>query len=273
MVALGVACGAAALTRSELLLLLPGLVVPLALLAPGGTLRSRLRALGAGVLAAVLVIAPWIGFNLTRFKHPVFLSTQFEPLLASANCDQTYYGDLIGYFSIPCVTEIQRRVDLADAPKTDQSEQSVVYGREAREYVQAHLSRLPIVIVARLGRIAGLYKPGQMIEIDRLFSTRESRRSRAGVLGFWVLAPMALAGAVVLRRRHVRVFPFGVVIGVVVLTVAVTYANLRFRAPAEIVVATLAAVAAEAMATTIVRRRRARRVSDVRAEELVGAAS
>ena len=81
LVALGAACGAASLTRSELILLVPLLVVPIALVR-GPETRRRLQWLGASVLATLVVIAPWVGYNLTRFHHPVYLSSQFEVLLA-----------------------------------------------------------------------------------------------------------------------------------------------------------------------------------------------
>ena len=66
----------------------------------------RLRWLGASVLAAAVVLAPWTIYNTTRFVHPVLLSAQFAPLLASANCDSTYYGPLQGYFDIQCAAAI-----------------------------------------------------------------------------------------------------------------------------------------------------------------------
>ena len=55
------------------------------------------------------VIAPWTIYNSTRFVHPVLLSAQFDPLLASANCDSVYYGELQGYFDINCAHAIANK--------------------------------------------------------------------------------------------------------------------------------------------------------------------
>ncbi len=245
MAAVGVACGAATLSRSELILLVPFLIVPLALCSGTAGARQRLRWLAVGAATAILVIAPWVVHNVTRFRHPVFLSSQFEPLLASANCDETYYGEMTGYFSIPCAQRIVERSDISFF--ADQSEQARVFRPEAIEYVQGHLSRLPVVLAARLGRVVGVYAPGQMVRLDQFLDGREELVARGGQYGFYGLALVSVAGAVVVRRRRkVAVFPLLVVVGVVLLTVAATYANIRFRSPAEIVLAVLAAVAFDA---------------------------
>jgi hypothetical protein len=97
-----------------------------AFLAGDVDLRQRLRWLGVA-LAALVVTGPWVGYNLVRFRRPVLLSSQFGPLLASANCDTTYYGRLLGFFSIPCDRAIaDREID----PGLDQSERDSIYRRE-----------------------------------------------------------------------------------------------------------------------------------------------
>jgi len=58
-IALGVACGLATLTRAELALLVPLVILPLVLLRRELDLRSRLRQLAIPVLAVVVTLAPW----------------------------------------------------------------------------------------------------------------------------------------------------------------------------------------------------------------------
>ena len=60
----------------------------------------------------MIVITPWSIYNATRFEHPILLSGQIDPLLASANCDSTYYGSLQGYFDIRCAQRIDDREGL-----------------------------------------------------------------------------------------------------------------------------------------------------------------
>jgi 4-amino-4-deoxy-L-arabinose transferase-like glycosyltransferase len=261
LVAVGAACGAAALARSELVLLAVVLLVPLALITGAVDVRQRLRWLGMGLLAMLIVIAPWIGYNMTRFRHPVYLSSQFEPLLASANCDAVYYGSTTGYFSIPCARAIATREHLTI--DTDQSQQAVVFRREALDYIRHHRGRLPTVVAARLGRVLGVFRPSQQLLIDEYVDGREAPVARATLFGFYLLMLLSIAGAITLRRRReIPLFPLLAVPAVVLVTVAVTYGNTRFRAPAEIVLAVLAAVAIDAAATKLAGRRPRGRAGD-----------
>jgi hypothetical protein len=75
------------------------------------------------------------------------------------------------------------------------------------------------------------------------------------LVSWYVLAGLAVAGAVVLRRRHeVPVFPLLVVPAVVLMAVAAIFAQTRYRAPAEPAVVILAAASIDA----VLPRRRAR---------------
>jgi 4-amino-4-deoxy-L-arabinose transferase-like glycosyltransferase len=251
----GVACGLGALARSELILLVPLLVVPLACSTRDRPWRVRLRWLGASVLAAMVVLAPWTIYNATRFVHPVLLSAQFAPLLASANCQSTYYGALQGYFDIRCAAAIDKKDGLT--LKDDESQEDVVYQREALAYVRAHLSRLPVVESVRLRRIVGLYRTSLYVRADAFIEGRSPVWiSWAALYSFWAMALAAIPGAFALRRRKIVVYPLVAPVLVVIVTVVVTYASTRFRTTAEPALVVLAAVAVDAAISTIVARRR-----------------
>jgi 4-amino-4-deoxy-L-arabinose transferase-like glycosyltransferase len=247
----GLACGAGAMARSELILLVPFLVVPLVWTTRYRLWRQRVKWLAVSVLAAVIVIAPWTIYNTTRFVHPILLSAQFDPLLASANCDSVYYGRLQGYFDIQCAVAISDKEHLADEeglPRFDESQEDVVYRREALDYVRGHLSRLPEVEGVRLLRIVGLYKTSLYVRADAFIEGRNPVWiSWAALYSFWLLALLAIGGGVVMRRRRaVPVFPLIAPIVVVFVTVVVTYASTRFRTTAEPAFVVLAAVAIDA---------------------------
>ena len=239
----GVGCGAASLARSELILLVPLVVLPLALLTRTRDLRTQLRWLGGALLATLVVIGPWVGYNLSRFQHPVYLSAQFDALLASANCDTTYYGQLIGFFSVPCAEHYQHEYHAHG----DQSEQAIAYQQAADSYIRHHEGRVPIVVAARLGRILEVFKPGQDLSLREFYDTIEKPVAVAALVSYYVLALLSIVGAVVLRRRHRLLYPLLAPMAVVLITVAITYANTRFRAPAEVMLVVLAAVAIDAI--------------------------
>jgi 4-amino-4-deoxy-L-arabinose transferase-like glycosyltransferase len=245
LVAVGAAAGAGALARSELVLFVPLLLVPLVWRTRAGW-RDRLRWIAAGAGAAVLVIAPWSVYNVTRFERPVLLSAQMGPLLAAANCDSTYYGPFNGYYDINCNREVNRRegITLAD----DQSVEDAVNRREALEYVRGHLGKLPYVAGVRLARMLGLYRTSLYVHVDSMVEGRELWISWAALWSFYGLTLLAVAGAVVFLRRRPRpvpLFPALVPMATVVVTVLLTYASTRFRAIAEPMIALLAAVALE----------------------------
>ena len=241
--ALGLACGFAALARAELILLLPLLVLPCVLITRAIDLRKKLQWLLAAGLAALIPIVPWVTFNMARFDRPVFLSTGLEPTLVGANCDRTYYTDLIGYFSPDC-TENVFQTPRNGGP--DQSVRNVRLGRIAREYIWDHKGRVPLVVLARWGRVTGLYRTDQQLLLDEHIEGRERGTALAALLSFWVVAALAITGAVILRRRRVKVFPLIVPCAIVVFAVAVALGSNRYRASAEPVLAVLAAVAISA---------------------------
>ncbi len=76
MAAVGAAVGFAALSRSELVLLAADARRPAGPADPRAAGRRRARRLAVGLGATVLVLAPWIGFNLARFDHTVLLSRE-----------------------------------------------------------------------------------------------------------------------------------------------------------------------------------------------------
>ncbi len=251
LVLVGVAGALGALSRSELVLLIPLLVVPLAVLAPGPTRRARGMAVGVAVVSAAVVMAPWLAFNLTRFEKPELLSTQFGALLASTNCDLVWKGETKSYYSVVCADDVRKR-ELA--PGADESEQDAAYRRAGLDYISNHLGDLPGVVAARLGAIVGLYQPETQINLDSAIEGRERSLARIGLYSFQGLALLAIVGAVVLRRRRAGLlFPLVVPVFIVLGTVATGYASTRFRTPAEVVVCVLAAVVFDAALSAVSR--------------------
>jgi 4-amino-4-deoxy-L-arabinose transferase-like glycosyltransferase len=255
--ALGAVCGIAALARVEFLLLLPllGAVVVLSKWAPAG---ERWKQAGVTVLAALVVLAPWVGFNLARFRNPTFVSTNDGLTLAGANCDAVYHGRATGFWSLACAS---------NPPPGDQSQASRALRRRGIDYAKAHASRLPVVVLARIGRTWSLYRPLDMVELNQ-GEDREAWVTRLGLVAYYPTVLFAIFGAVELWRRRRRVVLWVVSVPAIIVTVntIVTYGQTRFRAGAE---PSLALLAAFGIVALVHRLRSGTRVRDDRVPVVV----
>jgi 4-amino-4-deoxy-L-arabinose transferase-like glycosyltransferase len=233
--ALGALCGLAALARVEfgLLALLLAVVVACALHKPWRD-KSALAATAVG--AALLVVAPWVGFNLARFEKPTFISTNDGITLAGANCDEMYHGPGIGLWTLgDCTGSLDR--------PGDQSQVSSQYRHKAFDYISHHKTRVPIVVLARVARTWSLYRPLDMVTFNA-GEDRERWVTRLGLVAYYPTLIAAIGGGLVLwrRRRRAALWVLCTPIAVVTIGAVITYGQTRFRAPAEPSLAVLAAV-------------------------------
>ena len=246
---LGLALGVTVLARAELALLAVVLVTPLVLL-PGTRTAGAVDASGPGVpwsrrvghlaVAGVVALAtqlPWWALNAQRFAHPVLFSTNEGLTYIGANCDSVFDpAGGIGFWDLQCA------YDAGAPPGLDQSELSRFWRDRAFEYIADHRDEVPMVMGARVGRVWGVFRPFDMVWLNQ-GEGREPWASRLGIWTWWITAPLAAAGAVVLLRRRTLVFPLLVLPVLVTGVAAWFYGIVRFRTPAEVAAAVLAAVA------------------------------
>lgn len=232
----GALCGLAGLARAELLLFVPFLAVPAALAARGVDRRRHLQLAVCGVVAAVVVVGPWVGYNMSRFKDPTFVSTNDGLALAGSNCDHVYFGSATGltFLEPPCIDD--------PSPPGDQSQVSAVYRDRAFDYMGDNPGRVPIVVAARIGRTWSLYRPFDMFYYN-LAEGKERFSNIAALVVYYPLAVLAIAGGwILVRRRRGLLWPLIVPAVTVTIGVGLTYGQTRFRAAAEPSIVVLAAV-------------------------------
>ena len=104
---IGVYLALAALTRSEMIILTVLIGLPLVLLVRGLSRQERLKNLAVMAGLCVVVLAPWVGRNMTAFHSPEYLSSQGGITLETANCDPTYYGGAEGWWWYPCGASVK----------------------------------------------------------------------------------------------------------------------------------------------------------------------
>ncbi len=231
----GALCGLLVLTRAETGIFLVLMIAPLIVVARGLDWGARLGRIGVAALCAVAVVAPWSVWVHGQFDKPVLVSTNDGLTLAGANCHETYYTHRIGYWSVDCAKALLN-------PDLDASQNAANLRDDAGTYVRGNLGRVPLVVVAREGRIFGFWAPAEMADAGEL-EGRPAALSWTGFVTFWVLAPFAVIGAVQLRRRRITIIPFVATLAAAVLLAAVFYGIPRHRIELDITTCVLAGVA------------------------------
>jgi 4-amino-4-deoxy-L-arabinose transferase-like glycosyltransferase len=218
---LGVLIGLATLTRGEAILLLPLLLL-------FSATRGKWLAV---VVACAVTLAPWTIRNLTTFDKPVPISTNEGNLIAGANCDSTYHGRDIGSWDYRCVKP---------GPPEDESATGARLRSDGLDYAKDHAGRIPLVLVARLGRTFELFQP---IRQAQQAEGRAEGLEIAGAVFFFLLVPPAAYGAILLRRRGKALTPLLALFAVPIAATIAGYGVPRFRHPADVALIVLAAVA------------------------------
>jgi hypothetical protein len=237
---LTVILAAGALTRSESVLLFGVLLVPIVLRSKPVSLPDRFRLLTVAAAVAAVLLAPWVVRNLVTFDEPTFLAVGPGYVLELGNCDQTYSGPFLGYWSVSC--------DQSDWADGDESAIGARKLEIARDYIADHLGEQPKVVSARVGRLFGLFRPFQTADFDVLFERRIDRHVRLGLWAHWAASIVAVAGTAVLWSRRESVLPTLTMIGLAAWTAAVTFGITRYRVGADVAIIVLAAVAVGCLA-------------------------
>ena len=281
--ALAALLGVGAMLRAEMQFMVPAVLWPVVALAATWSWRRRLGVAAAGTLVAVALWAPWLIYNQGRFAaaSPWAMTTGSGAVLVSAYCDETFYGDAIGYWAAHCfeqplatrlrpgesLTEAVDRVTgdrettrlLTEAGRVqargttvtvdvtrdvlDESQYYAVTAHTAVLYAEGHLTRLPVVVVARLGWTFGVFRPFHAAWIDGTVEGRGKASAIASLFVWWASAALAIWGGVLLRRRKVTLVPILGVVAVVAGTTAVSFGVMRYRVPVDLCAILLAAVA------------------------------
>ncbi|MCX7619579.1 MAG: glycosyltransferase family 39 protein [Acidimicrobiales bacterium] len=204
--------------------------------------RVALGTVVVGVMGALM--APWVLYNLSRFEEPVFVTSGTGMVLLHGSCDQAFYGDAVGYYSFTCA-DVLKSYD--NRLLIYYEEHADVVAREfAIDYLKENFWRLPVVVLARIGRMWDLYAPFQNVSFNDQLEGRGYYPSLIGLWYYWLLIPLAVYGAVVLHRRGTPLSPLLGIAAAVTLTAALSFGVTRYRVPAEVSLVILAAIGVDA---------------------------
>ena len=248
---LGVLIGIAALTRSEAVDFIVLLGIPAVIFASHSWHKRMV--LGLVLLAGiVLVIGPWLIRNDIQLGSPT-LSTNGGFTLSGSYSAATFspsspeYGGfddssqnglaavIFSYVKPPNHAKHWTERTLSDAMAT-----------ASTNYAQGHLSDLPGVMLAREGRVWGVYAPGTELTFDvSEDGNGGAGPKQVGQIVNWVLLPLAVVGAArVATRSRRRLIIVMVPVVVVAINAALFYGSTRLRVAAEPSIAALASAGA-----------------------------
>ncbi len=116
---------------------------------------------------------------------------------------------------------------------------------------------MPVVALARLGRMWEVFRPGTPWGDIKSGQTlgyvivegRSESAARLALAQFWLIVPMSIAGFVLLWRRKRPIGPLLALPILVSITAVYAFGNLRYRSIAEVALVATAAVTLDALVT------------------------
>ena len=205
----GLVIGVAALTRSEAISFVVILGVPLVLL---GSHNWRKRATYAmALLVGVgIFVGPWLARNDIQLGG-LTLSTDNGTTWAGAYTPATFSPANPLYGSVDNSTQFADAAVFLKWAKPPGGAKawteltlSNAVGQVGMTFARGHLSDLPGVVLAREGRLWGVYSIGTQLHNDDVDGGWTEGFYIAGWFFEWISLPLAIAGAVILGRRSRR---------------------------------------------------------------------
>ena len=245
-VAAGFALGLAALTRTEALLLLPIVVVPVT--KRGVDAAGWWRRVGVVCIGVAVLLGAWTVRNAVRLHVFQPLTNNSGTLVAGANCDRVYSGYQLGVWRLDCAL-------ATDVTGLSETEAAARYRRAGFDFARDNASRLPVVVATRIARTWGAWNPSRQTDYESLEGRPKPWINASWVVG-WLVVALAAAGTVIQWRRRQPVWLLVGPVVVATITAAFGYGNSRFRIVAEPGLVVLAAVAIVAVVRRLTARTR-----------------
>ena len=231
-VAVGALCGLIILVRPSGVYLVPAIALAFAL---GAGVRRGAQLTAVALLAALLLISPWLIRNHSVTGSWTYLSTQSVAPYGTFNDDSA--NDPVA----PYAWRIYNRRDrplLASARRIGEFELARRLRHNAAEYVKDHPASLVKAFYWNgLTRLWDVRRPRHALN-EAPFTGRPRWFAAIALGTYWLVLPFALAGLWLARRRRALVLPL-LVMALGASVVFTADATSRYRAPFDPVIAVL----------------------------------
>ena len=237
VLAVGALLGLALLVRPSSVFLFAGVLVAWRVVA-GARRGIAYTAAAAGV--AALVVAPWTVRNLV-VEPDRFTPISIQSSAAFGTFNEEAASDPVWPYKWRPDTPVTR--ELLAGPPLDDAALADALDAAAQTYIADNPLSVPQAFFwTGVSRLWDLRRPQRVIDSAR-FEGRGRAIATASLIGYWVMAPFALAALWQARRRTALVAP----LLAVALAMSVVYtvdAGTRYRAPLEPVIVVLACASA-----------------------------
>ncbi len=193
--------------------------------------------MGAALLAALVVVSPWIVRNQIQVHRATLATLDAGTAIVGTNCAKTYSGSELGSWDVTC-THVANEDALSELQLSDALQ------HRGLQYATHHLARVPLVVSARVARQWGLWSPTNEAHIEAVESRNYGWQLLTWAFDFVLAALTVYALVAVIGRRGLRaVAPLLLLIAAVTLDGALVYGKQRFQAAAQPALVVLAALA------------------------------
>lgn len=254
IVILGVAIALATMIRAEAISLYGFMVLPLVWWGVKALdTREKIRQTVLCGVAGLLLMSPWLVYNNLRFEKPVTISAVSGTVMVAGACDGAWEGESLGYW-VNCFDDDLIAELRADLPGSwpFEGEERVYYDEsvtdewnreQALEYYVDNWYRYPKVAFARIGRSLEFYRVSHTLRMQYQVEGRWEEASTTGLGAYYALVPFTVVGALLLRRRRIRLTPLLSMWPMIMLASAMTFGLTRYRVPVDIAMIILGSVA------------------------------
>lgn len=252
---LGVAIALATMIRAEAISLYGFMVLPLIWWGVRALdTREKVRQTVLCGVAGLALMSPWLVYNNLRFEKPVTISAVTGTVMMAGACDEAWSGPSMGFWANCFLArgldeEIEEILpgtwpdDEADRVYYDESVVDEFNREKAIEYYLDNWRDYPQVAFARIGRSLEFFRVSHTLQMQYRVEGRWEEPSTIGLGIYYALVPFTVVGALLLRRRRIRLTPLLSMWPMIMLASATTFGLTRYRVPVDVAMIVLGSVA------------------------------
>ena len=236
----GLATACAALTRSELGLLLISPAYIICIKQRKVPFKLIVKRVLIFAVFFLLLYAPWVTRNMLVFQYPETVASDLGATIQSANCPPAYFSQDAAYENWTCV--------IGTPKGGDESTTDHLNLAKGIKFIENNKSRAVQIWFLHLGRVFYVFHPYQQAHSIQNFI--DGWPLFASDLDWLLSYPMnllAIVGIVLLKRKKLFQFPLINVICTSLFATFITFGDVRFVAVAQVAICIIAAFAADAI--------------------------